>query len=132
MDLGSVMDEVAVRLRTIQGLRVQAFPADSVTAPAAIITYPGDIVFDASYGRGMDTMDPQVVVLVGNVYKKSTRDLISAYAKGSGPKSIKATLEAVELSVTLRVTGVTFEVVTIGAVEYLAARFTIEIAGQGD
>jgi hypothetical protein len=68
---------------------------------------------------------------VGNVYHKSTRDKISEYAAGSGPKSIKAVLESGSYSFALRVTQVEFESVTIGGVDYLAARFTLDIAGQG-
>lgn len=133
MNVGDIMEAIALQLKTIPGLNTWGHPKGSVTAPAAIVTYPGEIVYDASYGRGMDTADPEVVVVVGNVYDKSTRTLINAYAAGSGPRSIKAVLEEEDVFDTfaIRVTGCKFEAITIGSVEYLAARFTLDIAGQG-
>lgn len=133
MNVGDIMEAIAVQLKTISGLNAWGHPKGSVTAPAAIVTYPGEIQYDASYQRGMDKADPEVVVVVGNVYEKSTRTLINAYAAGSGPRSIKAVLEAEDAfdTFSIRVTGCHFEAVQIGAVEYLAARFTLDIAGQG-
>lgn len=132
MDLAEVMDAIATRLKTIAGLRVQAWPADAVNPPAAVITYPATYTFDATYGRGSDRMDPQVVILVGGAFKKTTRDLITVYARGTGPKSVKAVLESAEYDFTIRVTNIEFEAVTIGGVELMAARFTLDIYGQGD
>lgn len=132
MDLAETMDAIATRLKTIDGLRVSAWPADQVNAPAAVVTYPETYTFDAAYGRGMDRQDPQVVVLVGNVFKKTTRDLISAYARGTGAKSIKAVLESGTYDFAIRVADIRFDTYTIAGVEYLAAAFTLDIAGQGD
>lgn len=132
MDLAETMDAIATRLKTITGLRVQAWPADAVNPPAAVVTYPATYTFDATYGRGSDRMDPQVVILVGGAFKKTTRDLITEYARGTGPKSVKAVLESAEYDFTIRVANIEFEAVTIGGVELMAARFTLDIYGQGD
>lgn len=86
MNLGGVMDEVAERLRTIDGLRVHAYPPDTVHPPAAVVTYPPSYDYDAAFGNGMDTMRLSVVVLVGKVSDRSSRDLISAWLSNSGDK----------------------------------------------
>jgi hypothetical protein len=93
MDLAAVMDEVAARLDTIDGLRVYAYPADNVHPPAAVVTYP-DIAFDSAYQRGSDRMTLPVVLLIGKVSARASRDLVAVYAHGSGVKSIKRVLEA--------------------------------------
>ncbi|TCC26726.1 hypothetical protein [Kribbella speibonae] len=134
MDLGAVMQEIADELDTIADLRVYGYPADSVNAPAAIVTYPGELTYDGSYGRGMDRIpDLTVVVLVGKVSERTARDRISQYCNGSGSASIKAVVEAGTYTEfdTVRVASVSFDIVAIAAVEYLAATFTLDIAGQG-
>lgn len=134
MNLGDVMDQVAERLDTIAGLRVFAFPPDNLAPPAAWIAYPAAYTFDATYGRGMDRItDLGVVVAVGKVSDRSTRDLISEYTDGSGAKSVKAVLQggAYNAFDGLRVTEVTFDVITRGGTDYLAALFTLDIAGKG-
>lgn len=134
MNLAAVMDELAERLDEIDGLRVFPYPPTKPPSPpAAIVTYPGEITFDATYGRGMDRVSGSVVVLVGNVVDRVTRDRIAAYSDGDGPKSIKQKLEGAEYASfdSLRVTGIEFDTVTIGAVDFLSATFTLDIAGQG-
>lgn len=137
MNPDAVMQELADLVDQIQGLRVQGYPAESVAAPAAVVTYPVDQAYDITAGNGGSRMNPAVVVLVGNVYKKTTRQTIGAYASPSGPRSIKATLESkgageYESFDDIRVTGVTYDVVQIGAIEYLAATFTCDIIGAGE
>jgi hypothetical protein len=128
------MQEVADQLETIAGLRVYAYPPSKVSPPAAVVTYPGSVVFDATYGRGMDRIpDLSVVALVGKMEDRSTRDLIGKYCNGSGPQSFKQVIEAGDYGEfdTLRVTTIEFDVISVGGVEHMAATFTIDIAGQG-
>lgn len=134
--MGVVMQQVADRLDTIPGLRVFGYPPDKPPpAPSAVVTYPGLLTFDGGYARGMDRMDPTVVALVGKVSERTARDRISLYCNGSGPESFKAVLEAEgwEHSAfdSLRVTQVEFDIIAIGAVEYLSATFTLDIVGEG-
>lgn len=93
MNLADVMTEIGDRLDTIAGLRVYRYPPDQVAVPAAVVTYPEDYIFDATFGRGMDTMTLPVVVMVGRVSDRKSRDLIAGYCDGAGPQSIKAVLE---------------------------------------
>lgn len=136
MNLADVMDEVADRLRqapSLQG-RTYAYPPATVTAPAAIVSYPSAYTFDETYGRGTDRMTGTVVVVVGRPTERQSRDLLTRYVDGSGEESVKALLEP-DGYVTcdgVRVTGVDFDVYTIGAVDYLTAVFSLDIYGPGE
>jgi hypothetical protein len=134
MNLGDVMDAVGDRLDTIEDLRVFAHPPPKIYPPAAWVAYPEGYVYDATYGRGMDRItNLGVVVVVGKVSDRSARDRISAYADGSGARSVKAVLESGTYTAfdTIRVVDVTFDVLTVAADDYLGALFTLDIAGQG-
>jgi hypothetical protein len=133
VDLGDVMDQVSTRLDTITGLRCFAYPPDSITPPAAIVSYPEDLLFDATYDRGADTVLLPVIVAVGKVHDRSTRDLVAAYCDGSGASSIKAVIEAGTYTAfeSVRVASVEFDVVRIGVTDYLAALFDLDIIGNG-
>lgn len=133
MDIAAVMDEIADQLGTIAGLRVHAAPPGSIQPPAAVVSFPERIDFDATYGRGMDTLKLPVVLAVGRPTERSTRDAIAGYCAGSGSASVKAVLEEgvyAEFD-TVRVASVDFDVITIGAVDYMAAVFSLEISGTG-
>ena len=135
MDLGAVMDEIGDQLDTIAGLRVYRYPPDQVAPPAAIVTYPENITYDETYGRGMDRYpDLSVVVMVGKVSDRASRDAISVYADGTGDKSIKTVVEAGTHTAfdSVRVTGGEFDIVSMAGVEYLAATFNLDIAGPGE
>lgn len=133
MNVATVMDELAAQLDTISGLRVFAFPPDTFTPPAGIVDFPDTVTFDETYGRGMDSMVLPVWVVVGRVSDRATKKNLAAYANGTGAKSIKAVIESGTYTAfdTVRVTGADFDVVTENSVDYRAARFDLDIAGQG-
>jgi hypothetical protein len=133
MDLGDVMDQVTTQLDTIAGLRCFGYPPDNITPPAAIVTYPEEMLFDATYDRGADTITLPVIVAVGKVHDRATRNLIDAYCAGSGASSIKAVVEAGTYTAfdTVRVTRAEFDIVTIGSGDYLAAVFDLDVIGNG-
>lgn len=133
MNLADVMDQVATQLDTISGLRVYAYPADSVAPPAAIVSYPKEYEYDATYGRGSDRISLPVVVVAGKVSDRASRDALGAYVDGSGTSSVKAVLESASYTAfdELRVTGVEFDTVLIAGTNYIAALFTLDIAGEG-
>lgn len=133
MNLANVMDQVAAQLDTIADLRCFGYPPDSVSPPAAWPTYPEDYTYDETYGRGMDRMTLGVMVVVGKITDRSSRDELAAYVNGSGAKSVKAVLEAGTYTAlhTLRVASAEFDVVRIAATDYIAARFDLDIAGPG-
>jgi hypothetical protein len=127
------MDQVTTQLDTIAGLRCFGYPPDNITPPAAIVTYPEEMLFDATYDRGADTITLPVIVAVGKVHDRATRNLIDAYCAGSGASSIKAVVEAGTYTAfdTVRVTRAEFDIVTIGSGDYLAAVFDLDVIGNG-
>lgn len=135
MNLTDVANEVAQRLDTIDGLNAFPYPPGSISPPAAIVLNPspGDINYDATYGRGTDTMTLPVIVLAGKASDRSANEAIRAYCDGSGSRSVKAVLESGEYTSLdiIRVATAGVDGVTIAGTEYLAALFDIEIAGQG-
>jgi len=133
MDLAAVMDAVGDRLDTIAGLRVFRYPPDKLTPPAAVVSYPDKIDPHGTYNRGMARMTLPVVLVVGRVSVRSARDQLAAYAKDTGASSIVTVLESGTYTAfdTVTVTEITFDVVSLGGVDYMAALFDLDIAGSG-
>lgn len=134
MNLNSVADELTTVLDTIAGLRVFGYPPPTVVPPAGIVSYPDRVDFDETYGRGMDRIrDWPLVVVVGKATDRMARERIYEYTSATGSNSLKAVLEAhVWTSLAaLRIASVEFDVVSIAGVDYIAALFHLDIAGQG-
>lgn len=123
------MDAIGTRLATITGLRVADYPSDSANPPQAIVSLPETVEYDAVMGRGADRVVIPVTVLVGRVSDRAARDLIAQYVSGTGPMSVKAAIDGdlAGSAQTVRVSGATLNVVTIGAVDYLGASFDVEV-----
>lgn len=131
MNLGNVMDGLGAALAAITGLRVLDFPPDSISVPAAVVSFPDTIIYDSTMARGSDETTIKVHVLVGKVSDRSARDALCPYLDGTGASSIKA---AIETDVTLggaaqtaRVTDATISTMMVGGVEYLAGTFSIDL-----
>lgn len=133
MNLADVMDELGTVLDTITGLRVYDYNADRITPPAAVVALPEGIDYDATYAHGKDMMTLEVTVMVGKVSDRASRDQIAVYADGSGSKSIKATLDNATYTKcdSVSVKSAEFDVIRVATIDYLAAVFTVAIAGSG-
>lgn len=133
MNLRTVMVQLGTQLDTIAELNVFSFPNDTVVPPAAMVLWPVDVAYDMTYGRGSDRMTLQVVVVVGRADSESTRDALSAYIDGSGPRSVKQVLEAGTYTAFdgVRVVGADIGSWTIADTPYMAALFDLDIAGNG-
>lgn len=134
MNLNDVMDEMAMVLGTITGLRCFGYPPPRVSAPAGIVSYPDKIEYDQTYGRGMDKISGIPMILVeGKATDRTARDRIAEYVAGSGARSVKAVFEAHTWASCddLVVTACSFDVVTIAAVDYIAATFEADAVGSG-
>lgn len=135
MNLTAVCTELAVQLDTIAGLRVHLGPPGAVVPPAAVFLNPapGDITYDATYGRGMDRMILPVVVLIARSTERGATEQVRPYLDGSGAQSVKAVLEAGEYETlhTVRVAEGGVDGVKWAGTDYLAALFNIHISGQG-
>lgn len=134
MNVQAVIQEVADQLDTIADLRSYGFAPDTVHPPAAIVTWPEAIEYDSTYARGMDRITLPVVVVVGKPSDRSTVERLGAYADGSGPRSVKAVVEAGTYTScdSVRVMSAEFDVVTIGGIDYMAGMFDLDIGGKGD
>lgn len=135
MNLADVMDDLGTALETITDLRVFPYWADRVTPPAAVVTWPDPLTFDQTMGRGSDRMTVPVIVMVGKVDARTTRDVAGAYADGSGSSSVKAAIEAFDDTATAydtaRVERAEFGVIPINGVELLSITFFVDVFGQG-
>lgn len=134
MKLADVMDEIAARLKTISEFRsVWEYPPGSVTPPAAMLSYPDSYNPHGTYQRGAAAITLPVVVVVGKVTDRTSRDLLSQFVADSGPSSVVAVLEAKGYTAfdSLTVTGIEFDTVTIGATDHIAALFDCDIFGSG-
>ena len=133
MILAEVMDALAGALDGVGGLRGYGWPVDTVTPPAGIVGYPELIAFDATYQRGSDTWTVPVWVVVGKASTRAARDALSAFVAGSGARSVKAALEAGPYTVLddVHVVSAEPDLYSLAGVEYLAAKFTVNIIGTG-
>lgn len=134
MNLGAVMDEVGAVLGTVSGLRVFDYPPPTLVPPAGVVSYPERVKFDETYGRGMDRIIGLPVLLVeGKANDRAARDRVARWAAGGGDGSIKAVFEShdwVSCDV-VTVTECTFDVVQVAGIDYIAALFSLDIAGSG-
>lgn len=134
MNLELVMDEVATRLDTITGLRVQPQPPERLTPPAGFVGYPETIEYDLTYGRGSDKITLPVVIVEKLTPARSVRKRLTDYVAGAGAKSVKTVLEGGTYTQfhVITVQRVDFDTVKIAGVDMLAAVFTCEIQGSGN
>lgn len=126
--MAAVMDALAARILAAGvTTRAHAWPVGAVQPPCAIVGYPEEIEFDATFGRGSDRAVFPVWMVCGNVSDRTARDVLSGYITGA--TGIKDALDGNLGGVvqTARVTDCQIEKTTIGAVEYIAARFQIEV-----
>lgn len=136
MKLTDVMDEIAERLRQVPSLagRTYEWPKASITAPAAIVTYPTHGDFDETYARGRDRWDGVVAVCAGKPTDRGTREQVGGYVDGSGPESVKEALEAEGYAScdSVTVTGWDIDIWQVGGVDSLTAVFALDIWGPGE
>jgi hypothetical protein len=130
-DLGAIMDAIAdaaVVGNVVVAGKAYAYPAQSISPPCLVVGYPEDIEFDLSFTGGSHQLTMPVWVAVGMVADKTARDRISALV--SGVSGFKEALEG-NLGGTVQVCHVVdckIETITVAAVDYLAGKFTLEIA----
>lgn len=133
MILRDVMDEIGKALEPIPGLHVYPWPADEISPPAAMVTYPS-INIDAAFQRGLDRWTGGVLVLVERVFDRASRDQMSPFVSGDGGGSIIAALKAHDwqkCSYARPVGTADPEPLPVGGVIYLAYFFELDIAGPG-
>lgn len=132
MIVSDVMDELAARLSSIPDLRVHDMPMGTVSPPAVLIGYPEEIVYGMTGGRGMDQMMVPVIVVVGRPFERSSKELFSSLTSGDDSAIVRALRTGATTSVlhVARVVRASADVYTIGAVDYLAVVFDVEVTGR--
>lgn len=126
-----VMTALAVQLQGIVGLTVYTSAPDKAVVPAAVVAFPDTIDYDTTYGRGADTMDIPVVVLVRRITPRGGFEELGDYAAGVGLRSVKATLEGGVYSAfdVVHVRDCGFDEFTMAGTRYLAAVFGCTVVG---
>ena len=122
---------IAQSLSIIPGLRTSDFVPDNPSPPMAVVE-PTTIDYDQTFGRGLDSLNFTINVVVGRVSDRVAQNELDSYINSSGDKSVK---RAVELDRTLgglvqdcRVTGLTsYGSVSIGDNTYLSAEFAVRV-----
>jgi hypothetical protein len=122
------------KLDAIPGLQVFPYTADQINPPAALVELPSELTYDATYGRGTDSMKVVVTVAVAKMDARNAHLQLAKYANGSGDHSVKQALEAGSSDAYDDVTVVSAEFgrVRFGGVDYLAGMFSTTVVGSGE
>jgi hypothetical protein len=127
--LSAIMDALAAATPVALTTKVYPHPVATVIPPAIIVGYPTDIDYDQVYGRASDKLMFPLWAVFGAVSDLAARDELSEALSGSA--EIKGAIEASTtlrgLGCATRVTNAVPETVTIGGVQYISARFTVEV-----
>lgn len=131
MNLNEVFDTLGDALATIPDLRVFDYFADRVTVPGVVVSFPETFNFDTAYKRGADRLAIPVILVTGRLDARTSRSILSEYCASTGTKSVKAKLESYNTEIwdSLRVTGITFGILSYNGIEYLGATFNTDVIG---
>lgn len=134
MNLVDVVQELGDQLDTIDGLNVFRYIPDSLSPPAGIISIYDNINFDETYRRGEDRITIPVIIVVSRAQDRAAFTNLLPYGSGSGPQSIKSTMEAgIYTSFdSMRVMRSESDVFRFGGTDYFGALFDVDIIGAGE
>ena len=128
LDLTNVMDALAAQVILGNVVdRAYGWPVENIQVPSAVVGYPTDTTFDVTFARGSDRAVFPLYVFVGKSHERAARDKLSSLITGlTGIKeSIDGNLGGA--CQTARVTDMAIQEVTVAAVPYLAAVFSVEV-----
>lgn len=133
MIIKNVMTEIGDRAGTVRPLRVHPYEADEITVPACLVSLPGLINYQTTYGPGFVSLTLEVTVLVSRVDDRIRLDEIAPYGDSTGERSIRRVLETGTYTAfdALTVMSSRFQIVEIAGDSYLACIFTVEVIGSG-
>lgn len=136
MNVQTVKTEIATTLKTIAGLRVYDWSIGSAPPPMGLVGWPDEIQYVQTYGRGSTRIpDLPVLIALGKASDRTAATRLGAYLAETGAQSVPAILEARAGSWAacdvVTVTSAKIMVITLGAVDYLAAEFHLDITGKG-
>lgn len=132
--LSAMRTALAANLASISGLRTAATMPDQPNPPIAIVM-PTSVSYDTAMGRGLDTYEFTVLVIVGRVDERTAQNLLDGYCNPSGATSIKAAIESNRTlggqANDLRVTEMrNYSSLPVGEITYLAAEFVVTVFAQ--
>jgi hypothetical protein len=130
-----IREALAVQLRAIPGLRVQANEPDSINPPSAAVGLQS-LLFDRTFGRGHDELQFVVRLYASRADDRAGQRRLDSFIAGSGASSVK---EAIEVDLTLggtaiqcRVTGVdNYGVYEVAGTPYYGAEFAVTVWARG-
>lgn len=93
MDVDAVCEGIARVARTIPDLAAYPSVPDSIVEPAFVVYTPDPIDFTGANARGCDEMIIVCLVCVSKTDDVAGQKLLRSYMNGSGPTSLKETLE---------------------------------------
>lgn len=137
MDIDAVFQGLANQANTINDLRCHAFMPNAISPPT-FYCVELEIDYDMSFGRGHDDFNPITCrVLTSLASDRSGQKLLKDFMKGSGPKSIKAAIEADK---TLGGACESLQVIRVrgmgqyehGTDTYYGADWLVRVIGRGD
>lgn len=137
MRLAKVMDEVALALQTITGLRMYAYPKGDLRPGdkgAGYVSYPARVVYNQAYQRGEAAYEGiPITLLTANPWQKAARDRVAAWADADSTTSVISRLEEWPWASCddLTVEFGAFEIETIGGIDYLALTLQADAIGPG-
>jgi hypothetical protein len=124
-------DGLATALGAIRGLRTTTETPETVSPPIAIINVT-NVMFDKTFGRGLDEYNFLITLVVGRVGERSAQRLLDSYVSSTGASSVKLAVELDKtlggICDTLRVTDMrNYGSIVIGEITYLAAEFNVVV-----
>lgn len=129
MDMAALVAAVGTALDTLTGLRVYDFLAQTIAPPAAVVGSP-TVTYDLTMGRGSDTAHIPIWIVGAAL---PDRLALAALAPWTDGTAVKAAVEDDPTlggeAKTVRVVGAEIQPVNFNQVDYLAARFDVEVLG---
>lgn len=121
---------------TRAAIRVKPWEADSIVPPMAVIPLPDIIDYNETYVRGSDKLALEVLMMVGRLSDRASRDQFSVYTDGSGDKSIGQILNSSDTNRYASCDSVTVDrcetgSVNVDGIDYLTGTFYVDVVGKG-
>jgi hypothetical protein len=117
--VSAIRDAIKTTLEAnISGLRVHDTIPDQINPPAVVVA-PAEANFLQAMGRGVDTWQFDLIVLIGRTVERTAQDSLDGYINGSGSTSIR------QVIFTNKTLGLTFTDAHISGMSGYSARHVV-------
>lgn len=133
MLLSELRQAIATQLMTVPNLTVSQFRVTAIQPPHAVLNVASGR-YDATMGRGSDTITVQIMVLVARADDESGLAILDEFVAGHGERSVKSVVEDAAGDGLSFVRVIGYEVGTTSAPdgsEYIVATFDAEAVVSG-